>query len=41
MPVGRVISAQRPAPMRWWMTFPMTVVDTIFKALAHRPCRTA
>ena len=33
MPPGRVISAQRPAPMRWWMTFPMTVVDTIFKAL--------
>ena len=34
MPVGRVISAQRPAPMRWWMTFPMTVIDTVFKALA-------
>ena len=34
MPMGRVISAQRPAPMRWWMTFPMTVIDTIFKALA-------
>jgi len=34
MPPGRVISATRPAPMRWWMTFPMTVVDTIFKALA-------
>ena len=34
MPVGRVISAVRPAPMRWWMTFPMTVIDTIFKALA-------
>jgi len=34
MPAGTVISAQRPAPMRWWMTFPMTVVDTIFKALA-------
>ena len=34
MPAGRVISATRPAPMRWWMTFPMTVVDTIFKALA-------
>jgi len=33
MPPGRVISAERPAPMRWWMTFPMTVVDTIFKAL--------
>lgn len=34
LPPGRVISAQRPAPMRWWMTYPMTVVDTIFKALA-------
>jgi N-methylhydantoinase B len=34
MPAGRVISAQRPAPMRWWMTFPMTVIDTIFKAIA-------
>lgn len=33
MPPGRVISATRPAPMRWWMTFPMTVIDTIFKAL--------
>ena len=20
--------------MRWWMTFPMTVVDTLFKAMA-------
>jgi N-methylhydantoinase B len=34
VPPGRVISAQRPAPMRWWMTFPMTVIDTVFKALA-------
>ncbi len=34
VPPGRVISATRPAPMRWWMTFPMTVIDTIFKALA-------
>ena len=34
VPPGRVISAVRPAPMRWWMTYPMTVVDTIFKALA-------
>jgi N-methylhydantoinase B len=33
MPPGRVISATRPAPMRWWMTFPMTVIDTVFKAL--------
>ena len=36
VPMGKVISAIRPAPMRWWMTFPMTVVDTIFKAL--EPC---
>ncbi len=34
MPMGRVISAERPFPMRVWMTFPMTVIDTIFKALA-------
>ena len=31
---GTVVSAVRPAAMRWWMTFPMTVVDTIFKAMA-------
>jgi N-methylhydantoinase B len=34
MPMGTVISAERPFPMRVWMTFPMTVIDTIFKALA-------
>ena len=34
LPPGKVINARRPAPMRWWMTFPMTVVDTVFKALA-------
>jgi N-methylhydantoinase B len=34
LPFGKVVSAQRPAPMRWWMTYPMTIVDTIFKALA-------
>ena len=34
LPPGRVVSAERPAPMRWWMTYPMTIVDTIFKALA-------
>jgi N-methylhydantoinase B len=33
-PPGRVVSAVRPAPMRQWMQFPMTVVDAIFKALA-------
>jgi N-methylhydantoinase B len=34
LPPGSIISAVHPAPMRWWMTFPMTVVDTIFKALS-------
>jgi len=33
-PKGTVVSAVRPAPMRWWMTYPMTVVDTVYKALA-------
>lgn len=34
LPPGKVVNATRPAPMRWWMTFPMTIVDTVFKALA-------
>jgi N-methylhydantoinase B len=34
LPPGRVISATKPAAVRWWMTIPMSVVDTIFKALA-------
>jgi len=34
VPEGRVVSAKRPAPMRKWMTYPMTVIDTVFKALA-------
>ncbi|WP_417583509.1 hydantoinase B/oxoprolinase family protein [Pelagibacterium sp.] len=33
-PQGTAISAKRPAAMRWWMTIPMTVVDTIIKAVA-------
>ncbi|NQV54564.1 MAG: hydantoinase B/oxoprolinase family protein [Rhodospirillales bacterium] len=33
LPPGKVVSAVRPAAMRWWMTFPMTVVDTVFKAM--------
>ena len=33
VPPGTVVSAKHPAPMRVWMTYPMTVVDTIFKAL--------
>ncbi len=35
VPPGTVVSARHPAPMRVWMTYPMTVVDTIFKALAN------
>ena len=34
LPPGRIVSATKPAPVRTWMTVPMTVVDTIFKALA-------
>jgi N-methylhydantoinase B len=34
VPPGRIVSATRPAPMRWWMTYPMTIVDTVFKALS-------
>jgi N-methylhydantoinase B len=30
---GTVVSAVKPAAMRWWMTFPMTVVDTVFRAM--------
>ena len=30
---GTIVTAVKPAAMRWWMTFPMTVVDTIFKAM--------
>jgi len=30
-----VISAVKPSAMRMWMTIPMTVVDTIFKAMAQ------
>jgi N-methylhydantoinase B len=34
LPPGRVVSAVRPAAMLWWMTIPVTVVDTIIRALA-------
>jgi N-methylhydantoinase B len=34
VPPGKFVSAVRPAPMRLWMCYPMTVVDTVFKALA-------
>jgi N-methylhydantoinase B len=33
-PPGKIVSAVRPAPMRWWMTYPMTIIDTVFKAMA-------
>ncbi|HZR70778.1 MAG TPA: hydantoinase B/oxoprolinase family protein [Burkholderiales bacterium] len=32
---GTVVTAVKPAAMRWWMTFPMTVVDTLFKAMSQ------
>jgi N-methylhydantoinase B len=35
LPKGTVVSALHPAPMRVWMTYPMTLVDTIFKAWAQ------
>ncbi len=42
VPQGTVVSAVKPAAMRWWMTFPMTVVDTTIKALSKAiPERTA
>ncbi|WUH89186.1 hydantoinase B/oxoprolinase family protein [Streptomyces sp. NBC_00433] len=34
LPPGTVVSATKPAAMRWWMTYPMTVVDCVFRALA-------
>jgi N-methylhydantoinase B len=34
LPPGTVASAERPAAMRWWMTYPMTIVDSVFRALA-------
>lgn len=34
LPPGRVVSALKPAAMRWWMTYPMTIVDCVFRALA-------
>jgi N-methylhydantoinase B len=36
LPPGRVVSAEKPAAVRWWMTIPMTIVDTIFRALASK-----
>jgi len=34
LPPGRVVSAVKPSAMRMWMTVPMTIIDTVFKALA-------
>ena len=34
LPEGKFVNAIRPAPMKMWMTYPMTVIDSIFKALA-------
>ncbi len=34
VPQGTVVSAAKPAAMRQWMTFPMTIVDTTIKALS-------
>lgn len=33
VPPGTIVSAVKPAAMRWWMTFPMTIIDTVFKAM--------
>ena len=42
LPPGRVVSATKPAAMRMWMTIPMTIVDTIIRALSTAiPDRTA
>src|SRR5207237_3078792 len=30
---GTVVRAVKPAAMRWWMTFPMAVVDAVVRAL--------
>jgi N-methylhydantoinase B len=34
LPKHKIVNAVKPAAMRWWMTVPMTVVDTIIKALS-------
>ncbi|MBZ3900383.1 hydantoinase B/oxoprolinase family protein [Streptomyces griseiscabiei] len=35
LPPGRVVSATKPAAMRWWMTYPITIIDCVFRALAQ------
>lgn len=34
LPSGTVVSATKPAAMRWWMTYPMSIIDCVFRALA-------
>jgi N-methylhydantoinase B len=34
LPPGRIVSATSGAPVRFWMQYPMTIIDTIFRALA-------
>ena len=34
LPPGRIVSATSGAPVRHWMQYPMTIIDTIFRALA-------
>lgn len=34
VPLGTVVNAVKPAPMRAWMCYPMTIIDTIFRALS-------
>ncbi len=36
LPPGRVVSAVKPAAMGMWMTYPMTIVDTISRRLPRR-----
>ncbi len=33
VPPGTIVSAIKPAAMRWWMTYPMTIIDTVFRAM--------
>lgn len=41
VPPGTIVSAVKPAAMRWWMSYPMTIIDTVFKAMVDAiPTRT-
>lgn len=35
VPPGTVVSATKPAAMKMWMCYPMTIIDMIFKALSQ------